>query len=54
VIAAGESELAVATGEGVLEILHLQPAGKRSMPADQFLRGYPVQVGDRFGEPAAC
>ena len=31
-----------------LEILELQPAGKRSMPASDFLRGHRVQPGDRF------
>jgi methionyl-tRNA formyltransferase len=32
-----------------LEILELQPAGKKRMTADEFLRGYPIQDGYRFG-----
>jgi methionyl-tRNA formyltransferase len=40
--------LIIATADSVLEILELQPAGKRSMPAADFLRGYHPQVGDRF------
>jgi methionyl-tRNA formyltransferase len=40
--------LVIATGDGALEILELQPAGKRSMPAAEFLRGYPIRPGDRF------
>jgi methionyl-tRNA formyltransferase len=43
------SRLIIATGDTPLEILELQPAGKRSMPASDFLRGYPIQAGDRFG-----
>ncbi|MGI9455816.1 MAG: methionyl-tRNA formyltransferase [Aeoliella sp.] len=34
------SGLAVETGDGLLEILELQPAGKRTMTAEEFLRGY--------------
>ncbi len=32
--------LAVGTGSGLLRILSLQPAGKKPMPAGDFLRGY--------------
>jgi methionyl-tRNA formyltransferase len=41
--------LLIATGEGALEVQELQPAGKRSMPAGDFLRGNRVAVGDKFG-----
>jgi methionyl-tRNA formyltransferase len=41
--------LVVATGQGTLEILELQPAGKKPMSAADFLRGTRVQSGDRFG-----
>lgn len=40
--------LVVATGSGALELLEIQPAGKRIMSAEDFLRGYPLQVGDRL------
>jgi methionyl-tRNA formyltransferase len=43
------NQLLVSTGDGVLEILTLQPAGKRAMSAAEFLRGNRVSVGDRFG-----
>lgn len=43
------NRLLVASGGGVLEILELQPAGKRSMSAADFLRGNRVSAGDRFG-----
>ena len=42
-------QLIVATGEGGLSILALQPAGKKVMSVDQFLRGYHLRVGDKFG-----
>jgi methionyl-tRNA formyltransferase len=41
--------LLVAAGEGVVEVLQLQPAGKRSMPAAEFVRGYRPAAGDVFG-----
>jgi methionyl-tRNA formyltransferase len=42
--------LVVATAGGsAVEVLELQPAGKRRMAAAEFLRGRPVQAGDRFG-----
>jgi methionyl-tRNA formyltransferase len=44
-----DQQLTIATGSGLLELVELQPAGKRSMPASEFLRGNRVQVGDRFG-----
>jgi methionyl-tRNA formyltransferase len=40
--------LSGATGNAPLEILEIQPAGKRSMPASDFLRGCPIQLGDRL------
>ncbi len=45
-----KSSLHVQTGNGVLSILELQPEGKKRMPADAFLRGYPVNAGDSFTE----
>jgi methionyl-tRNA formyltransferase len=39
----------IGTGNGLLEILELQPAGKRSMSAADFLRGHRVCPGDRLG-----
>lgn len=41
--------LLVACGDGELEVLELQPAGKRRMLASDFLRGYRPQAGDRLG-----
>ena len=44
------TRLLVTAGEGsVLEVLELQPAGKKRMTAADFLRGHRLQPGDRFG-----
>ena len=45
-----KKNLCVATGSnGAIEILELQPAGKRRMTAEEFLRGHKPQTGDRLG-----
>jgi methionyl-tRNA formyltransferase len=41
--------LVIATADGAIEVQELQPAGKRSMPAADFLRGNRVKLGNRFG-----
>ncbi len=46
---AAAGELIVACGRGELAIIRLQPEGKRAMSAGEFLRGYPLHVGDRLG-----
>ncbi len=45
--------LIVATGEGFLRITELQPAGRKRMGGEDFIRGYHVQVGDRFEKTSA-
>jgi methionyl-tRNA formyltransferase len=49
VLAAAGDLLVVATGSGDLAVERVQPAGKRVLSAAEFLRGYPVQRGERFG-----
>ena len=41
--------LKVVTGDGILSILTLQPAGKRHMTAEEFLRGYSLRAGEVLG-----
>jgi methionyl-tRNA formyltransferase len=43
------SGLFVATGTSMVELLELQPAGKKRMSAEEFLRGYPIVDRMRFG-----
>jgi methionyl-tRNA formyltransferase len=49
VLEAPKGELLVATGDGVLALDEVQPAGKRSLSAGEFLCGYPLRPGDRLG-----
>lgn len=50
VILARGDELVVACGAGTpLQILEIQPEGKRTMTAREFLAGRAVAAGDRFG-----
>ncbi len=50
VLPAGDNKrLCVAAGDGVVEVVELQPAGKRRMTAEEFLRGRRPQPGDRLG-----
>lgn len=44
-----EDSLVVQTGDGVLRILEVQPAGKRAMPARDFFNGRHGQVGEKLG-----
>ena len=46
------TDLGVACGEGTLLVTELQPAGKKKMTAEEFLRGQRPQPGDRFGPEA--
>jgi len=48
VIAVAADAIRVACGEGALEITELQRAGGRRLPAGEFLRGYPIGVGERL------
>ncbi len=50
VCAVTKSSLCVQTGDGALSIRELQPEGKKRMDIGAFLRGYPVEIGERFGE----
>jgi len=49
VIAAPPEQLHVSAGLGTVNILRLQPAGKRVMEAAEFLRGHRMVPGDRLG-----
>lgn len=44
---------AVTGNSKALQIVELQPAGKKRMFAVDFLRGHPLKAGDRFGPPLA-
>lgn len=52
VIETGKHSFFVACGEGVLEITEVQPESKKRMPAQVFVNGRGVQVGDVLGVQA--
>jgi methionyl-tRNA formyltransferase len=43
-----DSELTIATGEGALKPLRLQRAGRAALAPNEFLRGFPLEAGDRL------
>jgi methionyl-tRNA formyltransferase len=43
-----EGSIGVQCGEGVLQLTQLQRAGGKRLPAAEFLRGFTLQVGQRF------
>jgi methionyl-tRNA formyltransferase len=49
IVLEASGRLVVATGEGALELVDVQPAGKRAMSAAEFLRGHRVSIGDWLG-----
>lgn len=51
VVAVTNEAIYVATGEGVLALLELQPANSRRMAVSQYLAGHPIAVGLQLGRP---
>jgi methionyl-tRNA formyltransferase len=52
VVALTNEAIHVATGEGVLAVMELQPANSRRMATLQYLAGHPIAVGLQLGGPA--
>ena len=52
VVAITNEAIHVATGEGILAVMELQPANSRRMAVSQYLAGHPIVVGLQLGEPA--
>ncbi|WP_271852890.1 methionyl-tRNA formyltransferase [Planococcus maritimus] len=48
IVELAKDAIIVQTGDGTLAIKELQPAGKKRMTAEDYLRGPKLQVGDRF------
>jgi methionyl-tRNA formyltransferase len=48
-----DSRLFCGCGHGVLEVLRIQPAGKKAMEIADFLRGYAGRLGGEIGPPSA-
>ena len=52
VLAADDGGVVVACGQGALRVTQLQRAGGKRLPAAQFLRGFTLSAGMRFGAAA--
>jgi methionyl-tRNA formyltransferase len=52
IVAVTHEALHVATGEGVLAVMELQPMNSRRMAISQYVTGHPTAVGLQLGEPA--
>jgi len=52
VIAIDPGGITVRCGAGALRLEELQRAGGKRLPAREFLRGFPLAVGERFESPA--
>ena len=50
VLEAAGDRILIATGRQAAQLTGLQPAGKRPLGVEDFLRGYRVRVGERFGK----
>ena len=51
IVAITNEAIHVATGDGILAVMELQPANSRRMAVSQYLAGHPVAVGARLGGP---
>ena len=48
IVLSDPERLWIQTGEGVIGVRQLQPAGRKALLVDAFQRGYPIRPGDRF------
>lgn len=51
VISADDEGIIIKAGSGAVIVRELQPAGKRMLSVAEFLNGYRLEPGDRFGTP---
>lgn len=51
ILTTSEAGVFVSTGEGVINVISMQPEGKRQMLARDFMNGHSLQPGDRFETP---
>ncbi len=49
IVEAAGDRLLVASGDGLVQLLTVQPEGKRQLEVREFLAGHKLVVGDRFG-----
>jgi methionyl-tRNA formyltransferase len=49
IVMVARDRVLIGTGDGILELVQVQPSGKRTMTIEEFLRGYPMAVGQQLG-----
>ncbi|MFM2096707.1 MAG: Methionyl-tRNA formyltransferase [Planctomycetota bacterium] len=49
IVMVARDRVLIGTGDGLLELVQVQPSGKRTMTIEEFLRGYPMAVGQLLG-----
>jgi methionyl-tRNA formyltransferase len=52
IVKARGDDLVVAAGDGFIQLLKVQPEGRRELTAREFLAGHSIRVGSRFGPHA--
>jgi methionyl-tRNA formyltransferase len=52
IVAVTREAIHVATGEGVLAVMELQPANSRRMAVSEYVAGHPIAVGSQLGKSA--
>ena len=52
IVAVTNEAIHVATGDGILAVMELQPANSRRMAVSQYLAGHPIAIGLQLGGPA--
>ena len=45
----GEDQISIATGDGILKLIEVQPESRNRMKVSDFLKGNPLKVGDQLG-----
>lgn len=50
ILQADENGIVVVAGVGAVVLIELQPAGKKAMPVEQFVRGRRLKPGERLGD----
>lgn len=54
ILSADAEGIVVGCGDGALRLVELQRPGSRRLPVGEFLRGFPVSVGERFDDTAVA
>jgi methionyl-tRNA formyltransferase len=51
VLSVSTGSFQIACGQGILEVLEVQPESRSRQAVSDYLRGYPMQAGEKFAQP---